>query len=146
MRFYIFIVNRRADTSASAKLPRHHRQKLESKTGSGDPRDASVTTYFTERGGIFQEDQNIENVEVSDAIRMVQTNFFGWAWETCIRLNVANSPATYAVFISDGRVVDARAANPTDNCENGNYAPLEIKDGRNSQLSRATRKTPQSGH
>ena len=121
-------------------------KSLKAKPGSGDPRDASVTTYFTERGGIFQEDQNIENVEVSDAIRMVQTNFFGWAWETCIRLNVANSPATYAVFISDGRVVDARAANPTDNCENGNYAPLEIKDGRNSQLSRATRKTPQSGH
>jgi len=33
MRFYIFIVNRRADTSVSAKLPRHNRQKLESKTG-----------------------------------------------------------------------------------------------------------------
>ena len=71
---------------------------------------------------------------------MVQTNFFGWAWETCIRLNVANSPATYAVFISDGRVVDARAANPTDNCEGGNYAPLEIKNERNSQVSRAPRR------
>jgi hypothetical protein len=121
-------------------------KNLKAKPGSGDPRDPSVPTYFTDRGGIFREDKNIENAEVSDAIRMVQTNFLGWAWETCIRLNAANSPATYAVFISDGRVVDARAANPTDNCESGNYAPLEIRDERNSQVSRATRKAPQSGH
>jgi hypothetical protein len=117
-------------------------KSLKAKPGSYDPRDASVITYFTNRGGIFLEDKNIENVEVSDAIRMVQTNLFGWARETCVRLNVNNSPATYAVFISDGRVVDARAANPTDNCEGGNYAPLEIKNERNSQVSRATRKTP----
>jgi hypothetical protein len=123
-------------------------KSLKAKPGFYDPRDpryVGESTYFTDRGGIFLEDKNIENVEVSDAIRMVQTNVFGWAWETCIRLNVANSPATYAVFISDGRVVDARAANPTDNCD-GNYAPLEIKDERNGQVSRPTRKTPKSGH
>jgi hypothetical protein len=125
-------------------------KSLKAKPGFNDPRDprfyVSGTTYFTDRGGIFREDKNIENVEVSDAIRMVQTNFFGWAWETCIRLNVNNSPATYAVFISDGRVVDARAANPTDNCESGNYAPLEIRDERDRPVNRATRKPPQGGH
>jgi hypothetical protein len=120
-------------------------KSLKAKPDFHSPIVPGGSTYFTDRGGIFLEDKNIEHVEVSDAIRMVQTNFFGWAWETCIRLNVANSPATYAVFISDGRVVDARAANPTDNCD-GNYAPLEIKDERNGQVSRPTRKTPKSGH
>jgi hypothetical protein len=121
-------------------------KSLKAKPDFYDPRNPNMSTYFTDRGGIFLENKNIENVQVSDAIRMVQTNFFGWAWETCIRLNVTNSPATYAVFISDGRVVDARAANPTDNCESGNYAPLEIRDERNSQVGRATRKPRQSGH
>ena len=66
--------------------------------------------YFRDRGGIFPADKKLGHVEISDTIRMVQTNLYGWAWEACIRLNVNNSPATYAVFISDGVVVDARAA------------------------------------
>jgi len=136
------------DAPTQASAPNYRAiiaKSLKAKPDFHSPSVPSGSTYFTDRGGIFLDDKNIENVEVSDAIRMVQTNFFGWAWETCIRLNVTNSPATYAVFISDGRVVDARAANPTDNCE-GNYAPLEIKDESNGQVSRPTRKTPKSGH
>ena len=95
--------------------------------------------YFRDRGGIFPADKKLDQVEISDAIRMVQTSFYGWAWEACIRLNVNNSPATYAVFISDGVVVDARAAILTDNCGDGNYAPLEMRD-RTVPAKRTTRK------
>jgi len=97
--------------------------------------------YFRERGGIFQANKKVEHVEISDTIRMVQTNLYGWAWEACIRLTLNNLPATYAVFISDGVVVDARAAIQTDNCGNGNYAPLDVRDERSAPVNRAARKT-----
>ena len=80
--------------------------------------------FFTSRGGIFPTAAKIDHVEAADTIRMVQTNYYGWAWQTCIRLNLNGRPATYAVFISDGRVVDARSAIVADNCERDRYAPL----------------------
>ena len=80
--------------------------------------------YFTSRGGIFPASAKIDHVEAADTIRMVQTNYYGWAWQTCIRLNLNGQPVTYAVFISEGRVVDARSAIVVDNCERDRYAPL----------------------
>jgi hypothetical protein len=80
--------------------------------------------YFTSRGGIFSTAAKIDHVEAADTIRMVQTNYFGWAWQTCIRLNLNGKPVTYAVFISEGRVVDARSAIVIDNCEREHYGPL----------------------
>jgi hypothetical protein len=44
-----------------------------------------------------------------------------------MRLSVDSNPGTYAVFIADGRAVLARAANPTDNCGAGQYAPLDVR-------------------
>ena len=100
----------------------------------------SSPDYFRDRGGIFPADKKLDHIEISDTIRMVQTNLYGWAWEACIRLNVNTSPATYAVFISDRVVVDARAAIRADNCGDGNYAPLEIRDERTVPAKRTTRK------
>jgi hypothetical protein len=100
----------------------------------------SSPDYFRDRGGIFPADKKLDHVEISDTIRMVQTNLYGWAWEACIRLNVNNSPATYAVFISDGLVVDARVAILPDNCGDGKYAPLEMRDERTVPAKRAARK------
>jgi hypothetical protein len=108
------------------------RSKLSSPESSPD--------YFRDRGGIFPADKKLDHVEISETIRMVQTSLYGWAWEACIRLNVNNSPATYAVFISDGVVVDARAAILPDNCGDGNYAPLEMRDERTVPAKRTTRK------
>jgi len=88
-----------------------------------DP-DSGMIPYFTSRGGIFGATAKIDHVEVADTIRMVQTNYYGWAWQTCIRLNVYDRPVTYAVFISEGRVVDARNAVAIDDCERAHYAPL----------------------
>ena len=86
--------------------------------------ESETIPYFTSRGGIFAATAKIDHVEAADTIRMVQTNYYGWAWQTCIRLNLNGRPVTYAVFISEGRVVDARSAIAIDNCERDHYAPL----------------------
>jgi len=80
--------------------------------------------HFTNRGGIFKDNAKIEHVEVADSIHMVQTNFYGWAWQTCIRLELNGSRAIYAVFIAGNSVVDARTAVAIDHCEQSNFAPL----------------------
>lgn len=82
--------------------------------------------FFRGRGGIFSATARINHVEVADTIRMVQTNYYGWAWQTCIRLNVNGFPLTYAVFISEGRVVDARSAVAIDNCDRPKYGALPV--------------------
>ena len=122
--------------SLTAKTEFYDRSEL----SSLDPFKQNQFVYFRDRGGIFPADKKLDHVEISDTIRMVQTNLYGWAWEACIRLNVNNSPATYAVFISDGVVVDARAAILPDNCGNGNYAPLDMRDERTVPAHRAARK------
>ena len=97
-------------------------KSLRAKAKSGG--ESGTIPYFTSRGGIFAASAKIDHVEVADTIRMVQTNYYGWAWQTCIRLNLYDRPVIYAVFISEGRVVDARSAIAIDNCERDHYAPL----------------------
>src|SRR5262249_41931262 len=60
--------------------------------------------YFGDGGEFFREKKKLNHVEFSDTIRRVKKILSGGAWEVCIRLNENNSPATYAVFISDGVV------------------------------------------
>jgi hypothetical protein len=84
------------------------------------------TDYFKDRAGIFSATARLDHVEVADSIRMVQTNYYGWAWQTCIRLNVNGFPLTYAVFISEGRVIDARSAVAVDNCDRAKYGALPV--------------------
>src|SRR5262245_17537552 len=48
--------------------------------------------YFVDRGCIFPSKTKIEDVKISDAIRMVHTNTHGWAWLTCMHLNANGSP------------------------------------------------------
>jgi hypothetical protein len=98
---------------------------LIAKTQTYSTGDAS---YFVDQAGLFLPDLKLDQIEISDTIRMVQSIRNGWAWQACMRLNVNNNPRTFAVFIVDGRAVDARAANPTDNCENSNYSPLDMKE------------------
>jgi len=96
---------------------------LRAKTTHGET-IPSPLTYFENRGGIFGAQAKLDHVEIADTIRMVQTNYFGWAWQTCIRLNVNGTPVTYAVFIAGRRVVDARAGVAIDKCERAHYTPL----------------------
>jgi hypothetical protein len=93
-----------------------------------DPNPMTGASYFADQAGLFLPDKKLNQIEISDAVRMVQTNTNGWAWQTCVRLNVDNKPGTYAVFITDGRAVLARAENQTDHCEAGQYAPLDVRE------------------
>ncbi|MGA7530401.1 MAG: hypothetical protein WBW27_00780, partial [Pseudolabrys sp.] len=70
-----------------------------------DPNPMTGASYFADQAGLFLPDKKLNQIEISDAVRMVQTNTNGWAWQTCVRLNVDNKPGTYAVFITDGRAV-----------------------------------------
>ena len=92
-----------------------------------EPNPMTGASYFADQAGLFLPDKKLGQIEISDAVRMVQTNTNGWAWQTCMRLSVDSNPGTYAVFIADGRAVLARAANPTDNCGAGQYAPLDVR-------------------
>ncbi|MGB7456246.1 MAG: hypothetical protein WBM51_11250, partial [Pseudolabrys sp.] len=116
-------VRRWATAGAGTELSGHYRQGLIEKT---DPNPMTGASYFADQAGLFLPDKKLNQIEISDAVRMVQTNTNGWAWQTCVRLNVDNKPGTYAVFITDGRAVLARAENPTDHCEAGQYAPLDV--------------------
>ena len=84
----------------------------------------SPATYFLDRGGIFGPDAKLDHVEVSDSIKMVQTMYNGWAWQTCLRLNLNGKPVTYAVFIAEGHIIDARSALAVDGCEKAQYLAL----------------------
>jgi len=105
-----------------------------------DPNPMTGASYFADQAGLFLPDKKLNQIEISDAVRMVQTNTNGWAWQTCMRLNVDSKPGTYAVFITDGRAVLARAENPTDHCEAGQYAPLDVREY--NSVKRGARRTP----
>jgi hypothetical protein len=75
---------------------------------------------------IFPASKRVEHVEMSDLLRPVRTDLYGWAWQTCIRANVEGLPHTYAVFIGGDRVVDSRMALAPDQCDQGQYRPLPV--------------------
>jgi hypothetical protein len=93
-----------------------------------EPYPMAGASYFVDQTGIFLPDRRLDQIEISDTIRMVQTSRTGWAWQTCMRLNVDNMPGTYAVFIAYGHAVYSRAANWIDNCEAANYVPLNVRE------------------
>jgi hypothetical protein len=93
---------------------------------------------------IFPTDRRVTNVELSDIRRRTLTNLYGWAWQTCIRATVCfwaqalhpitpaarkacEAQKTFAIFVVENRVIDARTALVTDQCDNGNYVSLRIK-------------------
>lgn len=103
---------------------------------------------------IFPGIRRVTNVELSNIQRRTFTNLYGWAWQTCIRTvlcsepprrmhgparpqesflpnDFCTAPKTIAVFVVDKRVVDSRTALVVDQCDNGNYAPLQIKKPKN---------------
>jgi hypothetical protein len=123
--------NFRAIIVASLRMKSDIRQNVDAQ---------SNLNYFVDRGGIFPSKTTIDDVKISDAIRMVQTNMHGWAWLTCMRLNANGSPVTYAVFITGNHVVDARIAVAIDNCDQGNYAPLTVSEAQSSANKKVPKK------
>jgi len=75
---------------------------------------------------IFPANKPVEHIEISDMLRSVRTDLYGWAWQTCIQAQVDGRVHTYAVFIEGDRVVDSRMALEPDQCDQGSYRPLPV--------------------
>ena len=75
---------------------------------------------------IFPADKRVDHVEMSDMLRQIRTDLYGWAWQTCIRANVEGRSHAYAVFVEGDRVVDSRMALALDQCDQGHYTPLPV--------------------
>ncbi len=53
----------------------------------------------------------------------------GWAWLACARFQDHGRQRTYALFIKDGAVFDARYAVQTDACDAQTYSPFDVTTG-----------------
>jgi hypothetical protein len=59
----------------------------------------------------------------------------GWTWLACIHFQDRGHLRSYAIFIQDNAVVDARYAVETDACEAQTYTPFDLVTG---ELGRPT--------
>jgi hypothetical protein len=59
----------------------------------------------------------------------------GWAWLACVHFQDHGHLRSYAIFIQNNAVVDARYAVETDRCETQTYAPFDLVTG---ELGRPT--------
>ncbi len=73
-------------------------------------------------GGAFANPSAFRKVEISGVRRVLHVT--GWAWLTCIRVHPQSGERTYAIFIADGQVVDARGGVVSDQCDRQTYQPL----------------------
>ena len=59
----------------------------------------------------------------------------GWTWLACVHFQDRGHLRSYAIFIQDNAVVDARYAVETDACETQTYTPFDLVTG---ELGRPT--------
>ena len=71
-------------------------------------------------------------LEIS-GVRMVD-HLKGPAWITCLKIDARGKPQHYAIFIQDGKVIDARASMIVDQCQKESYEPFELPAGRRSPI------------
>ena len=53
----------------------------------------------------------------------------GWAWLACVHFQDRGHLRSYAIFVQDNAVVDARFAVETDRCETQTYTPFDLVTG-----------------
>ncbi len=53
----------------------------------------------------------------------------GWAWLACVHFQDRGHLRSYAIFIQDNAVVDARYAVETDGCATQTYTPFDLVTG-----------------
>ena len=66
-------------------------------------------------------------VEISEP-RWVHT-MIGWNWLTCVRFLDQGHRRTYALYMNDNSIVDARYAVQTDGCGGVTYSSLDLASG-----------------
>ncbi len=69
------------------------------------------------------DDFQISGVRWTHAIR-------GWSWIACVHFQDHGRLRSYAVFIQDDKVVDARYAVDTDGCEAQTYMQFDLLSGK----------------
>jgi hypothetical protein len=73
---------------------------------------------------IFPKNGDLGDLEIS-GVRQVD-HLKGPAWQTCLKLDARRQPQNYAIFIQDGKVIEARAGILIDRCHKETYLPLEL--------------------
>lgn len=53
----------------------------------------------------------------------------GWAWLACVHFQDHGHPRSYAIFIQDNAVADARYAVETDQCKSQTYTQFDLVTG-----------------
>jgi hypothetical protein len=70
---------------------------------------------------------SFENFEIS-GLRWVHA-LKGWSWLACVHFVDRGHQRTYALFIQNDAVVDARYAVQADSCGSQSYTPFDIVSG-----------------
>jgi hypothetical protein len=78
----------------------------------------------TQLKGSFKDLASYDSFEISQP-RWVQSTK-GWSWLACVHFQDRGHRRTYAVFFTDGQIVDARYAVQTDACNALTYSPLDM--------------------
>ncbi len=81
----------------------------------------------------FKDRSPDDGFEISN-VRWVLANK-GWSWLSCVHFRDRGHPRSYAIFIQNNAVVDARYAVETDGCEKQAYTPFDLVTG---ELGRPT--------
>jgi hypothetical protein len=109
---------------ALALLPGCSNLALEKEDAPAAGADAAYTKLVADYiKGTFKNHASYEAFEISGA-RWMHT-LHGWNSLTCVRFQDHGQQRTYAVFIKNGAVVDARYAVQTDACGAETYTPFE---------------------
>jgi hypothetical protein len=85
---------------------------------------ALAAKYFSET---MADRLAFENFEISE-LRWVH-GFKGWSWLACVHFVDRGHPRTYALFIQNDAVIDARYAVQTDSCGSQSYTPFDVVTG-----------------
>jgi hypothetical protein len=78
---------------------------------------------------IFPKENPPGELEIS-GVRMVD-HLKGPAWITCLKIDARGKAQYYAIFIQDGKVIDARMSVMVDRCQKESYEPFELPGGPN---------------
>lgn len=83
------------------------------------------------------KDQNAYDGYEISPLRWVHS-IRGWVWLACVHFRDHEHLRSYAVFIQDGTVVDARFAVETDACDAQTYSPFDLLNGALGRPTPAT--------
>jgi hypothetical protein len=76
-------------------------------------------------GTIFANPAELGILEISN-VRQADHSLKGQAWLTCLRIHAGDAPQEYAVFIRDGKIVDARSGVAIDRCKQQTYSAFDL--------------------